>query len=283
MQNLVFCYNHPNLRGAASHLTQRGDYPNRTDTVDVIERAVLAQTVKRFELAYRGKPLTVPLLSTGELHGGVLWRGVACTFSPAGMGNWTRHQTDYAILEGSSVAEVSVTWHLTPGEQSENTVDTQILEDLIASVESAVTSADKGDSLERLAKYVFSGVPGFTLWRQNERTATEEIDLVFENSADSLFPHDRQYVLVECKNWSEKCGKNEAVLFRDKVQNRRGRSSLGFLLSWNGWTRTAEIDGVRHSSGNIAIGFLSGEDIKRMRRDGLAAVLKQAVSDDVFR
>jgi len=41
-------------------------------------------------------------------------------------------------------------------------------------------------------------------------------------------------ILAECKNWTGKCGKNEFVLFHQKLENRSQRSTLGMLISWVG-------------------------------------------------
>jgi hypothetical protein len=38
------------------------------------------------------------------------------------------------------------------------------------------------------------------------------------------------------KNWTGKCGKNEFVTFHTKLENRSQRCTLGFLISWNGFS-----------------------------------------------
>ena len=85
----------------------------------------------------------------------------------------------------------------------------------------------------------FRTVPGLKVVEHRVRTETEEIDLVIANEGNGRgFRYEAEFILVECKKWSEKCGKDEFVLFEKKIHNRRQRGSLGFLVSWNGFTDT---------------------------------------------
>lgn len=53
------------------------------------------------------------------------------------------------------------------------------------------------------------------------RTETEEIDISTLNSSDDpRLLREGALVLAECKNWSGRCGKNEFVVFRAKLENR---------------------------------------------------------------
>jgi hypothetical protein len=75
-------------------------------------------------------------------------------------------------------------------------------------------------------------------------------------------------ILAECKNWTGKCGKNELVVFQQKVENRRGRSSLGVLISWNGFTETTTKEMLRGSRENVLVIPMTGEDIRASVRSG---------------
>jgi hypothetical protein len=70
------------------------------------------------------------------------------------------------------------------------------------------------------------------------------------------------FFLGECKNWTEKYGKNELVVFRSKIENRRDRVKLGFFISWNGFTETYTYEDLRGSKGNILIIPITGQQIK---------------------
>ena len=75
-------------------------------------------------------------------------------------------------------------------------------------------------------------------------------------------------ILVECKNWSSNCGKNELVQFRAKIENRRDQCRLGFLISWTGFADTVTKELLRGSRDEIVIGLISGENLKATATTG---------------
>jgi hypothetical protein len=74
--------------------------------------------------------------------------------------------------------------------------------------------------------------------------------------------------MAECKNWNGKCGKDEFVLFHRKLENRVRRSTLGFLISWNGFAGTITKEMLRGSRETILVVPISGEDIRSAVRGG---------------
>jgi hypothetical protein len=75
-------------------------------------------------------------------------------------------------------------------------------------------------------------------------------------------------ILAECKNWSSKCGKNEFVVFLAKLENRSQRCTLGFLISWNGFSSTVTKEMLRGSREQILVVPITGEDIRSAVRSG---------------
>jgi len=154
---------------------------------------------------------------------------------------------------------------------------------LLAAVNSAQGSTDKGKALETLVSSLFANVDGFSI-QPNQRTDTEEIDLVVVNgSNEPRWRNGTPLILVECKNWSARCGKNEVVQFRDKLTNRYGQCRLGFLVSWGGFADTVTKDLLRNSKEqalivpldrkNLEEACLSGEVLPTLCRAWDAAVL----------
>lgn len=130
------------------------------------------------------------------------------------------------------------------------------------------TAADKGRALEELVTRLFNTVPGFTA-TGNVVTQTEEIDIRIQNATDDAFWRDESFLLLaECKNWSGKCGKDEFVLFRTKLQNRVGRATCGFLVSWNGFADTVTKEMLRGSEGSILVVPVTGSDLRGAVLDG---------------
>lgn len=138
------------------------------------------------------------------------------------------------------------------------------LNNLIIAVETSTSPNDKGKSLEELLVRLFSESKSFAINEIRLTTETEEIDImVLNKSVDPRFMRESAILLVECKNWSGKCGKNEFVLFKEKIENRKSRCSLGFLISWNGFAETVTKEMLRGSREEALIIPLDGNDIKK--------------------
>jgi hypothetical protein len=140
---------------------------------------------------------------------------------------------------------------------------------LIQAVDRASASDEKGRALEELASQLFCGIPGFALDGKRVKTQTEEIDLVISNaSEDPKLRREDAIILVECKNWSSKCGKNEFVEFRGKMENRKRRCSLGFLISWNGFADTVTKEMLRGSHERLLVVPIDGKQIRESVNQG---------------
>jgi hypothetical protein len=142
------------------------------------------------------------------------------------------------------------------------------LDELVEMVKTAKTSNEKGRSLEELICQLFETIPGFSINRR-VLTATEEIDIVVLNGSDDpRFKREKALLLAECKNWSGKCGKNDFVLFKEKIENRSNRCSLGFLISWNGFAETVTKEMLRGSREETLVVPLDGDAIRKAVREG---------------
>ncbi|WP_374636098.1 restriction endonuclease [Agrobacterium salinitolerans] len=148
------------------------------------------------------------------------------------------------------------------------------LDGLVNAVDGATSADEKGRALEELCARLFSSVPGFVV-KQRIRTETEEIDIsVVNGSSEPRLAREGAVILVECKNWSGRCGKNEFVIFHEKMQNRSRRCSLGFLVSWNGFTETVTKEMLRGSREELVVVPLTGADIRAaVREDNFTTAL----------
>ncbi len=142
------------------------------------------------------------------------------------------------------------------------------LDALVEKVDTAPTNDDKGRSLEELASRLFEQISGFSVTGRL-RTATEEVDIsILNDSTEPRLRRESALLLVECKNWNSKCGKDEFVIFREKLENRNRRSSLGFLISWNGFTSAVTKEMLRGSREETLIVPITGEEIRAAVRNG---------------
>ena len=150
----------------------------------------------------------------------------------------------------------------------------QNLDVLLEAVEKASSSDERGRSLEELVSRLFETIPGFNV-TDRIRTATEEIDIaVLNDSTEPRFRRESAILLAECKNWSGKCGKNEFVLFKEKIENRSNRCSLGFLVSWNGFKNTVTKETLRGSREHTLVVPVTGREIRAaVRENNFADIL----------
>jgi hypothetical protein len=141
-------------------------------------------------------------------------------------------------------------------------VRTEYLRELLEDVERSEGTDARGRSLEKLAAALFSSIPDFSV-SERISTETEEIDLwVINNSNDRPFSDEGDIILVECKNWTGKCGKNEFGALMMKMTNRVQRCTIGFLVSWNGFANTIDKEMLRASQGKALIVPLDGNDMR---------------------
>ncbi|MGC2696973.1 MAG: restriction endonuclease [Candidatus Angelobacter sp.] len=139
----------------------------------------------------------------------------------------------------------------------------QALDKLVHHLETAASPDDRGRTLEELCSRLLETVSGFHVTGRL-RTATEEIDIsIVNNSNDPRLRRESALILVECKNWSGKCGKNEFVIFKEKIENRNRRCSLGLLVSWNGFAETVTKEMLRGSREDTLVIPITGSDIRR--------------------
>lgn len=144
---------------------------------------------------------------------------------------------------------------------------TQSFDELVNAVETAKSTDERGRSLEELVSRLLETVPGFTVTGRI-RTATEEIDItILNDSDDARFRRESALILAECKNWSAKCGKDEFVIFKEKLENRSRRCTLGILVSWNGFASTVTKEMLRGSRDEYLIIPMTGKDIRAAVRD----------------
>ena len=103
----------------------------------------------------------------------------------------------------------------------------------------ATTKDEKGTALEDLINYLFESIPGIKIIGRDkvDHFKSEEIDIGCRNDRhpdgllDSIFPF---CFLIECKNWEEKVGSKEVIVFEKKLIDRC--ISFGIIVATNGIT-----------------------------------------------
>lgn len=126
----------------------------------------------------------------------------------------------------------------------------------------------KGKALETFIGALFSSIEGFVEVGRNINTQTEEIDITFRNeSHHPTWQKESSLILVECKNWlSKRVGKDEFVLFKEKIENRAGRCRLGFLICVEQFAKTITKEMLRSSKGEPLVVLIDGEKLQQLVR-----------------
>ncbi len=124
----------------------------------------------------------------------------------------------------------------------------------------------KGKALETLVAALFSTIEGFVEVDRNINTQDEEIDIVYRNeSKHPTWQKESSLILVECKNWiSKRVGKNEFVLFQEKIENRSGRCRLGFLICVEEFADTVTKEMLRSSKSDLLVVPINGENLQQL-------------------
>jgi FixJ family two-component response regulator len=127
-------------------------------------------------------------------------------------------------------------------------------------------SQEKGKALEDLLAALLASVEGFIEIGRNINTTSEEIDIVFRNeSRDPAWQRESRIILVECKNWhSQRVGKNEFVIFKEKMDNRVGRAELGFLVCTAEFAETVKKEMLRSSKTSLLVVPINGEGLRQL-------------------
>lgn len=141
----------------------------------------------------------------------------------------------------------------------------QEIQDLWRDARAEPNAQRKGELLEQLLLRIVRAVPGFEHAQVNRENELEEIDVLVQNrSSDPFWQREGGYVLVECKHWSKPVGAPELKAFRDKIEDRYGRASLGFFVALGGYASTTRLEELTRRGGRSLVVLLSAADLQRL-------------------
>jgi hypothetical protein len=119
-------------------------------------------------------------------------------------------------------------------------IDTSVVADFLTRGADASTTMEKGDALEDLIAYLFELIPGISITQRKQRNpgGVGEIDIAFWNDGppEGLRQFDK-FILIESKNWTQRVGYPEIVLFNEKLESRG--MTFGIMVAAAGITGDA--------------------------------------------
>jgi hypothetical protein len=124
----------------------------------------------------------------------------------------------------------------------------------------------KGRIFEDLIEIIFSSIKGLEIIDKRMSNGDEEIDLIVKNNIDKTFWSSltSPCFFVECKNWSGKINSKEIRDFETKMRNHSRLVKVGFVISFNGFTKEAITELKRSSRDEYHIVTIDGNDIKQL-------------------
>lgn len=128
----------------------------------------------------------------------------------------------------------------------------------------------KGQNFEYFISMLFSNMGYGRIQTRVRDKSSNEIDLIIRNETDDLFLSKfGKYFLVECKNKPEEAvGKNDFIVFFNKLQNTSTMSELGILCTTGYIARTTFLEAMRESKSDKKVIFLSNPEIIRLITSG---------------
>jgi hypothetical protein len=153
---------------------------------------------------------------------------------------------------------------------------------LLDKAKQATGSNEKGDRFEDMLALLFSQVSALGFHSCNRVNATEELDLVFGNHAVGWALPASPIVLVSAKNYGEPVGTDAVNDLAQKMANRFGQCSLGFLCVSDELSSKVAPHIQRMSQGDRVIVPLDGRRIRLLlESEDLDKALEDLVIDSI--
>jgi Holliday junction resolvase-like predicted endonuclease len=143
------------------------------------------------------------------------------------------------------------------------TRQTSAADELTRALDPSATADQKGKRFEALIAFLFSQTDGFRVSSVNYETSTEEIDIVIRqlSTQGRIWSREGPLILIEARNRASGISQEMFSAFRTKLQVKRGRAKLGFMVSSTTVSGAAERQEEKTALGDIAIVFIDGEDL----------------------
>ena len=144
----------------------------------------------------------------------------------------------------------------------------------------------KGSRFEGFVSLLFQSIGFSEIMKRTRDKSDNEVDLIIRNDIEDPFLSKfGKYFLVECKNHIEAIGKNDFIIFREKLVNTNGLAQRGFLITTSSFKRTTYMEALRSSAGDKKVIFLDNAIIMQLLQSGnrleeLKRVIDSQVKDN---
>lgn len=120
----------------------------------------------------------------------------------------------------------------------------------------------KGILFERFLGLLFGAMGYREIRKRVIDSSRNEVDLIVRNETKDPFLNKfGKYFLIECKNKPDyNVGKNDFIVFADKLKNSNGLSELGIIATTGGIAKTSYLQAMRDSKEGSKVLFLSNNE-----------------------
>ena len=111
----------------------------------------------------------------------------------------------------------------------------------------------KGVRLEVLTAVLLSQVVGYEVSHVGISNRSQQLDVMVHNRNTSGILRSSELVIAEAKNWTKPPGTEEYYSLVRKIESRHGRSSMGFFVTTDRFTRGVGLEMARDSRGTTIV------------------------------
>lgn len=142
----------------------------------------------------------------------------------------------------------------------------------------------KGVLFERFLGLLFGSMGYREIKKRVIDSSRNEVDLIVRNETKDPFLNKfGKYFLIECKNKPDyNVGKNDFIVFSDKLKNSNGLSELGIIATTGGIAKTSYLQAMRDSKESSKVLFLSNaEFLNLILSENKLEEFKKIIDDQV--
>lgn len=124
----------------------------------------------------------------------------------------------------------------------------------------------KGIAFERFISLLFGFLGYKEIRKRVIDSSRNEVDIIIRNEIKDPFLNKfGKYILLECRNRPDyTIGKNDFIIFNEKLKNSNGLAELGIIASTGGFAKTAYLEAMRGSGMANKVLFLSNVEFLTM-------------------
>ena len=126
-------------------------------------------------------------------------------------------------------------------------------------VKNEIDPLKKGPHFERFISLLFGFLGYKEIRKRVIDSSRNEVDIIIRNEIKDPFLNKfGKYILLECKNRPDyTIGKNDFIIFNEKLKNSNGLAELGIIASTGGFAKTTYLEAMRGSGTVNKVLFLS--------------------------